>query len=537
MTKAISLSNISFTLPDGKILFSDISLNIQAGAGNTSALVGPNGIGKSVLARIICSEETPSSGQVSIQGKTYYMPQQWQGSIDDTIATVLGLQPALLAMERITEGSVSTEDFELAEPWWDYLTTLESVAAIIDWPHKWELQRPIGSYSGGEQIKILWASALLYKPDILVMDEPSNHLDQVARKRLKSWLQNTDLLVLIVSHDRELLDCADLILELSMMGLFRHTGNYLTYLANRKERMVQSQHAVQNARRVLGKELGDSQKAKEKQQQRASTGKVKAAREGWSAMERNGAKDAASASLQRNRRLQDDRVNLAQSKVSQVYESLEWVDPISFELPDSILPTTRKVLTLDSIQSGFKKPLHKPVTIELFGAQRLWIKGNNGIGKSLLLKTLMGQHQAMSGRAELHVKHSFLDQHNSILDPAKTAVDNFRDNCPGMLETSYRERLAWVRLRASKGDIVTGQLSGGEQLKVAIACALLGPETPQVLLLDEPTNHLDLDSIQALENALSKFRGAIILISHDQHFVDSCQITKNISLVHSTDSE
>ncbi len=522
----ITTQNLVYELANGRRLFDGLSCAFHC---RQTAIVGPNGIGKSVLANLLAGNIKPSAGSIHTQGLVSFVPQFWLGSPNDPLLRVLGFEHALKAMEAIEGGATEQCYFDCAEPWWDWQLKLEQLCHSLRLSMKPELNRPIGSYSGGEQLRWLWIAALLKNPDIVVLDEPSNHLDREGREKLLAWIQTCKPLLIIASHDRELLAKVNHIVELSVGGCYHHHGNFDVYQHNRQARLQKQQKDLGLAKQALATEKHQAQRALEKQQQRAASGKRNAASKDRSALEIGAAKNQASASQKRQGQIQADRLQCAQQEMTTQAENAEWQDPIAFSLPD-LSSAAKNICSVQNYCSPFIPSLHPAINFDLKGSQRLHILGNNGSGKSLLLRCLAQQLQASSGQVQVHVPFSVLDQHCSDLDRSLSGVENFQRLCPGLSEQQYRERLAWLRLRAEKADVAVADLSGGEQLKVAIAVALLGPVCPQLLLLDEPSNHLDLDSLAALEQALAAYTGSLILISHDRAFAGKLHLSQQLRL-------
>lgn len=376
----------------------------------------------------------------------------------------------------------------------------------------------------------MWAAALLQQPDIFVFDEPSNHLDRSGRQAFIQWLKNEKRLRIVISHDRELLDCADQILELTSHELHTHSGNYGSYLEKRNQRWHGQQQRLSEARKHHRHQQQAAQAAFEKQQQRAARGKASANKTGLDPLARNGMKQAAENSQGQQKLLRQNRQKHTDLALQHAESDREWADPISIDLERSSLPPGKNVLSIDKLSTGVTKPNHPPLTLTLKGAFRLRIEGANGAGKSVLLKTLLNQLPPLQGSCDLRVPVAHLDQHFRYYDQQRSAIANLLHHQPEMTMQEGRECLAKVRLRDDKADVSFGQLSGGEQLKTVLATELLGPVTPQLLLLDEPTNHMDLDSVLALEQALTQYQGAIILISHDVNFIDSMTLSHRLSL-------
>lgn len=527
MAMPLALHNVSFTLNNGQTLFNSITAQFSH---RLCGLVGINGVGKSVLAQILSGRLLPSDGQITAPAHVAYVPQQWTGQASDPVLAVLGLAAPVAAIERIEAGSVDERDFELAEAFWDWPVQLRTALNTVGFINDLDLQRPIASFSGGEQFRVMWAAALLKNPDVYVFDEPTNHLDRDGKVLLSTWLETTNKQFVLVTHDRALLQTVEAIYELTPTQIHTHPGNYDAYFQGKHARWEQQESQLNQARRQQKQTAIKAQQALEKQQQRVAQGKAKAKRENWSVLERDGAKQAAENSMRNAKILRDNRSERRLQDTQLAENQREWFDPIGFELPASKVSSAKAVLTLTNACAGYTQALHPPLTLSLNGPFRLHITGRNGAGKSALLKTILGRENLWQGEVFTHVPVAYLDQHFFGFQAQQSALENLLALQPELNEKEGRDRLAWLRLRNTKADVPFGALSGGEQLKVVLASKLLGKVTPQLLLLDEPTNHLDLDSTIALENALAQFQGAIILVSHDDYFVQQQRITHRLDL-------
>lgn len=527
MTAFLTANNLSFRLSHGDLLFQNLSFSTRH---PFTAIVGENGIGKTVLARCLSGELSVDGGSIQSQGRVHYVPQSAPLTAGLTVIQLFDLADALESAQRIAQGSTCLSDFERAQPWWERSAELAEQLRKVGLKDDLDLQRPITNCSGGEQFRLMWAAALMSKPDLFIFDEPSNHLDRDGRAHFFHWLSEEQRPLLVISHDRELLDKADAILEMTSSAMHAHPGNYQEFLINRSQRWQSQQQSLEFARKEQRRRARQAQEAFEKQQQRTARGKSKAEKTGLDKLLRDAMKQSAENSQGQQKRLRQQRKYMAESHLEQASGQQEWSDPLEFQLPDSQLSEQKKVLSLQGMISGTDHPNHGPITVEFKGAFRLRIAGANGMGKSVLMKTILGLLPPIGGSCQRHVSSMHLDQHFHHYDPEKSAIGNVLCRQPSITEQEGRERLAQVRLRNKKADIPFGQLSGGEQLKTVLATELLGAVTPQLILLDEPTNHLDLDSTLMLEQALSQYQGALIVISHDERFVETLNLTHYLTL-------
>ncbi|MCC8627949.1 ABC-F family ATP-binding cassette domain-containing protein [Xanthomonas vesicatoria] len=513
---SLTLESVAFVLPDGSTLFSDLTLHIDQ---RHTGLVGRNGVGKSVLGRLLAGQLAPSSGRCARHGSVHYLPQRVSATPGQRIADLAGVAPLLDALERIACGSVAPADFERVGERWnahaEFAAALEQQGLAGRDP-----QAPAAHLSGGEAMRVALAGAWLMQPDMLILDEPSNHLDGPQRQRLMAQLQAWNGGLLIISHDRLLLDGMQRILALSAHGVRSYGGNYTHYtrqhageqqaacalLAQRKQARARGQQALREQHM--------------RQQQRQARGARAAAQANQAPILLGGQRQRSEVSagqLQQHRQAEQARLSEA---VTQAAARLETADAIALLAPARAAGASQRLATLRQVELADGRLGGRRVDLLLHGQPRLGLVGPNGSGKSSLLQLLGGRLAAQAGQCEVHVPVAYLDQDLAMLDPARSAAAQLCDADPATAEHAQRLRLALLGLDRQRADLPTGQLSGGQRLKAALACALYRAQPAQLLLLDEPTNHLDLASIEALETLLRSFTGALLVASHDAIFLD-----------------
>lgn len=511
----LSLRHVSHALPDGRILLNDVSHDFAA---TRHGLIGRNGAGKSLLLRLAHGELATQSGRIVRHCRIAYVPQALPQTPGTTLADVAGIAPILHALSRIEAGSTREADFDVADSHWRIRDEWARMLADAGLP-AWEPEHCAAAASGGELTRVALAGALMQNPGGLLLDEPSNHLDASARgwllERIRAWRGG----LIIVSHDRTLLDAMSHIIELERAAITGHPGNYSAYRAQRDLRNAASEAALAHARNERAAGLRALRQQHDAQQQRNARN-ARQARDANQAPILLGMKKANAeghAGREHLRHLQasaalDDAVRQAAARVVPTAA-------IALALPETAVPQGRRVLHLQDAIPPYPLQAHA-LTLTLSGPFRLAIRGPNGCGKSTLLSMLAGDVMPRTGACEVRVPTAVLDQRASAIPDDKSLLETLHALGAALPDGELRSRLALLGLGPEQVNAAAATLSGGERIKAALACALWRKEPAQLLLLDEPTNHLDLASVEALEQALSAYPGAMVVVSHDEEFLE-----------------
>ncbi|WAI86143.1 MULTISPECIES: ATP-binding cassette domain-containing protein [Achromobacter] len=511
----LSLQRVRVALPDGRVLLDDVSHDFTTAR---HGVIGRNGAGKSVLLRVMLGALPPQSGRVVRHGHMAHVPQTPSCFPGTTLADVAGLGAVVRALSNIEAGSTDRADFDLAEDHWlihhDWARMLAD-AGLPDW----SLAHPAHVASGGELTRVALAGALLQGGDGLLLDEPTNHLDTRARDWLIEKISAWRGALIVVSHDRRLLDAMGNIVELDGGSLSGHAGNYSAWRAQRDRQDAAADAALEHARNERAAGLRALRQQHDAQQQRSARNS-RNARETNQAPILLGAKKAsaqAHAGRDRLRRLQAGAA--LEDAVRQAALRAPTAPGVALALPDTTVPAGRRVLHLEDARLPFPEQA-QPFNLSLAGPFRLAIQGPNGCGKSTLLAMLAGDLPLLSGRCDVRVPTAMLDQRASAL-PAHASLLQTLDALGSPLsQGELRSRLALLGLGPPLVQAPAATLSGGERIKAALAAALWRKQPAQLLLLDEPTNHLDMASTQALEDALAQYPGAMVVVSHDAVFLE-----------------
>ncbi|MFK0216958.1 ABC-F family ATP-binding cassette domain-containing protein [Streptomyces vinaceus] len=516
----ITCSALSFDWPDGTPVFDDFQLAV--GPGRTG-LIGLNGCGKSTLLKLISGELTPTEGQLSVAGTLGYLPQ---GVTLDTALRVdeaLGIRTARAALHAIEAGEATEANFAAVGDDWDVeeraLATLDQLGLA-----RISLDRTVGELSGGECVLLRLAALLLARPDVLLLDEPTNNLDLRARRRLYAAVESWSGVLLLVSHDRELLERVDQIADLRDGEVRWYGGNFSAY----EEQLAAEQDAAERMVRVAEadvqrqkRELSDAH-MKLARRKRYGQKMYDSKREPKIVM--GARKRAAQESAGKHRILHTEKLAQAKERLDQAAEAVRDDDEIRIKLPATQVPPGRRVLTLSDVHLAHGA--RAAGEWELRGPERIALVGRNGSGKTSLLRTIAGALAPVSGEAVTHVPTRFLPQRLDVLDESRSVVENVARFAPQASNNLVRARLAHFLFRGARADRPAGTLSGGERFRATLAALLLAEPAPQLLMLDEPTNNLDLASVRQLTEALESYEGALLVASHDVPFLESIGITR-----------
>ncbi|MFJ4857261.1 MULTISPECIES: ABC-F family ATP-binding cassette domain-containing protein [unclassified Streptomyces] len=516
----ITCSSLSFAWPDGSEVFDGFQLTV--GPGRTG-LIGVNGAGKSTLLRLIAGDLTPAEGRITATGEVGYLPQNLTLDTALRVDAALGIAAAREALHAIEAGDVGEERFAAVGDDWDVEERARATLDQLGLGHI-GLDRTIGEVSGGECVLLRLAALLLARPDVLLLDEPTNNLDLYARQRLYAAVEAWSGVLVVVSHDRELLDRVDQIADLRGSEVTWYGGNLSAY----EEALAVEQEAAERMVRVAEADV-------HRQKRELADAQVKLARRKRYGQKMNdqkrepkvvmGArKRAAQESAGKHRIMHTERLAEARERLDAAEESVRDDDEIRVELPRTKVHPGRGVLVLRDLELAHGARVQG--SFEVRGPERIALVGRNGAGKTTLLRTLVGELAPVSGEAAVEVPTRFLPQRLDVLDDGLSVVENVARFAPDATDNAIRARLARFLFKGARSDRLAGTLSGGERFRAALAALLLAEPAPQLLMLDEPTNNLDLSSVRRLTAALAAYEGALIVASHDVPFLESLGITR-----------
>jgi ATPase subunit of ABC transporter with duplicated ATPase domains len=524
MFSFLTLDSVSARTPDHQTLFSGLKLSLGA---ERIGLVGRNGSGKSTLMRIIAGTAEPAAGTVLRSCTIGTLAQEWPEDL--TLAQVLGAADGLARLERVLSGNGSAEDFDSAD--WTLKPRVEAALAEVGLPEI-PFERLIGSLSGGERTRVGIARLLIEAPDLLLLDEPTNNLDAEGRAAIHALVRNWRAGVLVASHDRALLEIMDRIVELTPVGVRIVGGGWSAFATMRDAERETASIGLDRSNAALRAAQREVQHQREAKARRDKAGRSFAAKGSEPKILLGARAERAENSGGRDRRTGERQVSEAAANADEARAKVEVLTPLTISVLPSGLPAGAQVLTLENVTVAVAERQLGPWTLDIRGPSRIVITGPNGAGKTTLLRVAAGALAPTGGARRGEGRIAMLDQHVGLLDRDHSILANFRRLNPSLNEQLAYAACARFAFRNRDARRMVGTLSGGERLRAGLACTLAGECPPWLLILDEPTNHLDIESVELLEDALRKFDGALMLVSHDPKFTKEVGIDQEFSVGH-----
>ncbi|WP_434772816.1 ATP-binding cassette domain-containing protein [Pseudomonas entomophila] len=517
------IKDLALRLPDGRPLFSGLNATFSR---QFTGIVGPNGSGKSMLAQIMAGRLAPSAGSVQCAGSIGYLPQ-WLKPISGTVADLLGVRRVLQALAEVEEGACDPALFDLIDDRWNLPSDIHACLTRLRLAHL-PLDRASETLSGGETVRLMLAGLRLGGARVLILDEPTNHLDRQAREQLSEELRQGKETRIVISHDRTLLEHADRILELRSDALVQYSGGYSSYREQRQAEQDNAHATLVRARAARDSVDQQITVARQRELQRASHGRKVARATGTPAIVANAQAERAEQHSGHQRIQQARLSQMARERVEQASANVESVRPSQLLAPTGLVANATQVVMLEHCELPFGPADSRFIDLTLHGPVRVAVIGPNGCGKSTLLKVMAGQLLPASGNARRVARTHLIDQHAQTFDPGHSIEQVLRNELGTAEEGRLRQIFANAGLDARQMATPFGQLSGGERLRGALAWLAGGPEQTQLLLLDEVNNHLDLAALEAVEQLLRQFKGALIVSAHDREFLQALELTHQL---------
>ena len=576
MSRHITLDHISYAHPTQPPLFADLSAVFSA---PLTGLIGDNGCGKTTLMRLILGDLTPDSGSLAVPEQMAYLPQDLGLGREQTLAELCGIAETLQALQAVESGEYSPELYEVIGDNWDVeertLATLATYgftpATLVNRDNPEAIRalftRDMRSFSSGEAVIAALASLMVSDPEFILLDEPTNNLDSVAKAQLFTALEALPCPALIISHDRDLLERVNVIVELhadrqGLAHLRLFEGNYSTY----RQALDTEQQAAQRRVTEAKNEVRSAHREWVQAQEIISKNMSRVWKDDQPDTILALAKDASRQAAAKLRVLRVGKQEQAQEAYQNAQDQVRIQEKIYAELSQQPLPTGRKVLELSRVDSSQVSretftvqqptkvdslhfspaeannesqqgtPAERPEHLILSGPEHLRITGANGSGKTTLLEAIAHAKDPEyrspmqpAYRVDYCIEGAYIPQ-RITLDPQLTLLQSVQRANLGVSEQHLRDQLARLLFRRESVHHKTGELSGGERFRAAVAQVLLADPVPQLLMLDEPTNNLDISSVDWLVQALEAYTGALIVVSHDEDFCRRIRIDRTLAL-------
>ena len=522
------LQGVTYIHPNRDLLFADINLVINKQ--DKIALIGNNGAGKSTLLKILAGNLHPTSGHVKAASRPYYIPQLFGQYNNYSVAQALGVEDKLKALKEILDGNVTDENMTLLGDDWAIEEWCKE--AFTHWKlDELDLSQKMGTLSGGQKTKVFLAGISIHRPEIVLLDEPSNHLDTFSRSILYHYIKSTNNTLVVVSHDRTLLNLLDNVYELGKRGITIYGGNYDFYAEQKMAESDALNQDLKSKEKALRKAKETEKESLERQQKLDARGKKKQEKAGLPTISMKTFKNNAEKSTSRMKGVHAEKVDSISLELNQLRKELPDVDKMKMGFDNSALHKGKILVTAIEVNFGYNDQLlwKQALNFQITSGERIVIKGLNGSGKTTLIKMILGELKPRSGTMEsVAVNAIYIDQDYSLINNKLNVYEQAQQFNSGVLqEHDIKIRLNRFLFTKEYWDKPCKALSGGEKMRLMLCSLTISNRAPDIIILDEPTNNLDIQNIEILTAAINEYKGTLIVISHDEYFL------KQINVEHS----
>jgi ATPase subunit of ABC transporter with duplicated ATPase domains len=525
------LQDIAYIHPNKDLLFDNINLIVSKQ--EKVALIGNNGSGKSTLLKMIAGELQPSAGNLSVAATPYYVPQVFGQFNHLTVAQALSVANKLNALKEILNGNATEHNLTMLDDDW----TIEERchAALSYWKlGDLDLARKMGTLSGGQKTKVFLSGISIHQAALTLLDEPSNHLDTTGRAMLYDFIQSTTSTLIVVSHDRKLLNRMYVIHELNKRGITSYGGNYDFYAIQKQIENNALNQTIQQTEKALRKAREKERETLERQQKLDARGKKKQEKAGVARIMMNTLRNNAEKSTSKIKGVHAEKIAGISNELHGLRSTLPDIDQMKFGLNDpglhkgKVLVAAKDINYRQDTQMLWKNDLNFQIT----SGERIALKGSNGSGKTTLIKLIFRDFDPSTGTIyRSNCKAVYLDQDYSLINNAVNIYEQAQEFNTSLLpEHEIKIRLNRFLFTKAEWDKPCSTLSGGERMRLTLCCLTIDARLPDLVVLDEPTNNLDLQNIEMLTAAIREYRGTLIVVSHDEMFLQQIGVGRTIVL-------
>lgn len=525
------LRNISYIHPDKELLFDNIHLTVNAR--DKIALTGNNGSGKSTLLKIITGELYASGGQLAVDTAPYYVPQIFGQYNHLTVAEALGIEKKLNALKEILDGTVTENNLDLLGDDW---MIEERCKEALDYWHLTglDLTQKIGSLSGGQKTKVYLAGISIQQSGLVLLDEPSNHLDIAGRQLLYDFIRSAPYALVVVSHDRKLLNLLDTVCELDKRGITVYGGNYDFYAEQKQMQSAALNHDIHNREKALRKAREKELETLERRQKADARGKKKQEKAGVARIMMNTLRNNAENSTSKAQSVHIEKTGNISRELQELRSALPDIDKMKFGFDNSGLHKGKIVFIANEINYGYNHRFlwKENLSFQIKSGERIALKGLNGSGKTTLIRIVLGALEPQAGTVyRAGSKPVYIDQDYSLIDNGLKVYEQAQKaNVSAWQEHEIKTRLSRFLFAKDDWNKPCSALSGGEKMRLMLCCLTISDRSPDFIILDEPTNNLDISNIEILAAAVNEYQGTLMVVSHDEYFLKQISIERTIQL-------
>ncbi len=528
---SIQVNNLTYQLPNRDILFSNISFSISDG--HKYAIVGNNGIGKSTLLNIIAGNLHQSEGEIRCVD-TYLVPQHFGQFNDMTVAESLHIAEKYHALQGILSGDASVSNFEILKDDWTLEERITSAFRKWDISHI-SLETKMSCLSGGEKTKVFLSGIDIHSPSVVLMDEPTNHLDKESRAILYRFISEVKFTCLVVSHDRALLNQLDSLLHMSRQGMRYYPMKYDEFrqIYERERESIArdidtKQHDLSKAKRI-------AREAVERQQKHSSRGSKLSDSKGLPRIAKGNLKNASENTMANLRKTQNEKLQTISRELDELRSLVPEESQIKIDFSSPNLHAGKILVELKSVNFNYptcESLWQAPLILTIRSGDRIRITGKNGQGKTTLLRLITGELTPVAGTVLLadNLSYAYLDQEYCLIDGDRSVFEQLASETTTLKDHELKIRLHRFLFPQHTWDKPCSVLSGGEKMRLAICSLMVRDAVPDMIILDEPTNNIDIANMEILAQTLRSYQGTIIVISHDENFIEDIGITSTFNL-------